>query len=56
MYNVRNPREVATNVLNCDTVVSEFESLSRHYIPFQTNTLRKCMNLLPHLDRSTVIL
>ena len=34
------------NVLDCDTLVSDFEFSSRYYVHFQTNTLGKSMNRL----------
>ena len=42
----RSSHGVVAKVLNCDIVVSDFDLQLRHYIHFQTNTLRKGMNLL----------
>ena len=39
-----NPHGVVVNMLDCDTVVSEFEFQSRYNIHFQTNALSKGMN------------
>ena len=39
-----SPWDVVTNVLIYKIVVSEFESQSRCYAYFLTNTLGKCMN------------
>ena len=36
-----SPRGVVTNVLDRDTVVSEFELQSRYYVHFQKNSLGK---------------
>ena len=40
-----NPCVLVTNILNYDIVVSKFKLQSFYYVPFQTNTLRKAMNL-----------
>ena len=40
------PRGAEADVLDCDSIVSEFELLSFHYIRFWTNNLGKGMNLL----------
>ena len=37
---------VMVKVMVCEIVVSEFEFQSRYYVHFQTNTLRKDMNLI----------
>ena len=37
---------IVANVLDSNIVASEFEHQSRYYIHFQTNTLRKGINLL----------
>ena len=41
-----------TNILDCVLEQSTFELQSRHYIPFQTNTLGKGMKtlILPAID------
>ena len=37
----KNPRDLMANVLDCDTVVSEFELPSLYYVHFLTNALTK---------------
>ena len=40
------PCGVMVKATDCGIVVSEFEFQSHYYVPFRTNTLGKCMNLL----------
>ena len=39
-------RSIMVKAMDCGIVVSEFLLQSRHYVPFQTNTLWKGMNLI----------
>ena len=39
------PRDVVANVLDCDTIESEFELQSNYYVHFRTNSLGKFMDL-----------
>ena len=45
-----NHRSVEANVLDCDVEVSEFDLLSRYYIPFQTNASREGMTPTTYLS------
>ena len=37
------PRGVMGNVVDCDSMICEFELQSRYYVPFRANTLGKDM-------------
>ena len=41
-----NPHDIVANVLDCDTVVSEFKFQSCFYVHFQTDTIDEGMH--PH--------
>ena len=41
------------NMLDCDTLVNEFERQSPYYIHFLSNTHEKCMNPLISTDSNT---
>ena len=43
---IQRERALVAYVLDCDIVVSDISLQSRYYVPFQTNTLGKCMNTL----------
>ena len=41
IYNRGSPSEVVTNLLDCDTVISEFNLPQCNYVRFLTNSLEK---------------
>ena len=44
IYNRGSPSEVVTNLLDCDTVISEFNLQQCNYVRFLTNSLEKRIN------------
>ena len=52
-WNLNESREsfhsVMVNVLDCDTVINEFEPQSCCYVQFQVNVIKKAMNPLIHI-------
>ena len=46
MVLVESSCDVVANMLDCDIIVNEFKLQSCYHVHFQTNTLRKGINIL----------